>query len=183
MEPEAWATQADEDDFDESWKQATTSSITVIKPFVIDVDSKESPPFVTHAPSTTAVGGARLSDQLAVEHAALLTDDYIKWRSLPMAAPSSHLFRTTATVRLPRVRTKHAEALARANARHLLGCLIALGYPRASLSLDFFAFEEVCRALVACLEARRLGAERRYFSLFILPSFIKLCIHCWLASV
>jgi hypothetical protein len=164
--------QGEGDDFDDSWKHplGSPSAITVIKPFVIDVDSKESPAFLNHAPSIAAVGGARLSDQLAVEHAALLTEDYIKWRSLPMAAPSSNLFRTTATVRLPRVRTKRAEALARANARHLLGCLIALGYPRASLSLDFFAFEEVCRALVACLEARRLGAERRYVCLPSLSS-------------
>jgi hypothetical protein len=79
-----------------------------------------------------------------------------------MVAPGATVFRTTGAVRMPRIRTARAEGLARANSRYLLGCIIALGYPRASVSLDFLAFEEVCRALITCLEARRLKAERRY---------------------
>lgn len=64
-------------------------------------------------------------------------------------------------MRIPRTRTKRAASLAHSNSRYLLGALAAMAYPRASLSLDMFAHEQVCRQL-AVLEGRRLGAERRY---------------------
>lgn len=76
--------------------------------------------------------------------------------------PQSTMFRTSGVVRLPRVRTKKAEALARSNTRYLLGCLIAVGFPRANISLDMFAFEEIIRAFLVCIDTRKLGSERRY---------------------
>jgi hypothetical protein len=106
--------------------------------------------------------GIRPSDLLAAEHAILLANDYLAWRSKPMAVPMSTMFRTTGTVRLPRVRTKRAEVLARSNVRYLLGCLIAVGFPRQSVSLDMFAYEEVVRAFLVCIDTRKLGSERRY---------------------
>jgi hypothetical protein len=134
--------------------------VTEIRPFVI-TDSKEVPTFLVHNPIQCG-GGVRVSDLIAAEHAVMLTEPYLKWRGQPMAVPASTMFRTTGTVRMPRIRTSRAEALARSNTRHMLGCLVAVGYPRELLSLDFFAYEEVCRGFLVCLEERRLGAERRY---------------------
>lgn len=137
-------------------------SASEIKPFALDTDTKAvTPDFVSHV-AVTSWGGVRPSDLLAADHAHMLVNDYMIWRSQPMAVPQSTMFRTTGSVRLPRVRTKRAEVLARSNCRYLLGCLIAAGFSRATIALDMFAYEEVVRALLVCVDARRLGCERRY---------------------
>ena len=78
-----------------------------------------------------------------------------------MVVPFSSMFRTSATVRLPRTRNGSREYLARSNSRYLLGTLVAMGFPRSSLSLDVFARECVCRKFAMCVETRKVGAERR----------------------
>lgn len=161
-----------EGDGDESWMQPVVKPVTVggtphvpreeIKPFVLNPDSKgDVPTFISHV-AITSWGGIRPSDLLSAEHAIILTNAYLTWRSQPMAVPASTIFRTTGSVRLPRVRTKRAEALARSNARYLLGCLLAVGFARATISLDMLAYEEVVRALLVCIDTRKLGSERRY---------------------
>lgn len=151
-----------------------------IKPFALDIsDGKaEAPDFVSHV-AVASWGGVRPSDLLAAEHANMLISDYLVWRSQPMSIPQSTMFRTTGSVRLPRVRTARAEGLARANCRYLLGCLVAAGFMRATISLDMFAYEEVVRALLVCIDARKLGCERRY-QVYI--TYI-CCMHCLIVDV
>jgi hypothetical protein len=150
---------------DDSWRWPSTdgaASVTRLTPFVFDPKA-ESPSWLATPPREAAISAIRPSELLPAEHCRALTDAYMAWRKSPMVVPASSLFRTTATVRLPRARTPGAERLGLSNARYLLGALLAMGYPRAHLSLHMYAFEEVCRGFFACLESgRKLGAERRY---------------------
>jgi hypothetical protein len=150
---------------DDSWRWPSTdeaASVTRLTPFVFDPKA-EPPSWLASPPREAAISAIRPSELLPAEHCRALTDAYMAWRKSPMVVPASSLFRTTATVRLPRARTPGAERLGLSNARYLLGALLAMGYPRAHLSLQMYAYEEVCRGFFACLESgRKLGAERRY---------------------
>jgi hypothetical protein len=150
---------------DDSWRWPSTdeaASVTRLTPFVFDPKA-EPPSWLATPPREAAISAIRPSELLPAEHCRALTDAYMAWRKSPMVVPASSLFRTTATVRLPRARTPGAERLGLSNARYLLGALLAMGYPRAHLSLQMYAYEEVCRGFFGCLESgRRLGAERRY---------------------
>jgi hypothetical protein len=144
----------DEED-DDSWRWPSTdgaASVTRLTPFVFDPKA-EPPSWLATPPREAAISAIRPSELLPAEHCRALTDAYMAWRKSPMVVPASSLFRTTATVRLPRARTLGAERLGLSNA----------GYPRAHLSLQMYAYEEVCRGFFGCLESgRKLGAERRY---------------------
>jgi len=136
--------------------------VTQLTPFVFEAKSA-TPSWLADPPRVAAISAMRVAELLPAEHSRTLIEAYIAWRKAPMVVPASSLFRTTATVRLPRARTPNAERLGISNARYLLGALIAMGYPRAHISLHLYAFEEVCRGFFACLESgRKLGAERRY---------------------
>lgn len=164
-EPQLQQQAVNDEEEDDSWRWPSTdgaASVTRLTPFVFDAKA-EAPSWLATPPREAAISAIRPSELLPAEHCRALTDAYMAWRKAPMVVPASSLFRTTATVRLPRARTPGAERLGLSNARYLLGALLSMGYPRAHLSLHMYAYEEVCRGFFACLESgRKLGAERRY---------------------
>ena len=115
----------EQEDDDDSWRRpscaiaASMANTTQIVPYVYDPDSKEAPEWLSIVPAPGAGGGSRISDLLAATHAELLISKYILYRSQPMIIPMSSFFRTSGTVRLPRL-TSNRAPLPTSAGKHLL---------------------------------------------------------------